>query len=188
MYAIVEIAGQQFKVEEGRKIYVHRLDAESGKNLEFDRVLLIEDGDKIVVGEPTVKDFIVSGKVIEHVRGDKVIVFKKKKKKGYQVKNGHRQNFTQVEITGIGDRKILAKKVTETVAAKEPEPVVTAEIVEPVVEKPVAKKKSTARKQTIKEEVAEPEAVKKTPAVKKTTKKPAAKKSTKTKGVKNPDE
>ncbi len=188
MYAIVEIAGQQFKVEEGRKIFVHRLDAETGKSLEFERVLLVEDGDKIVVGEPTVKDFIVAGKVLEHVRGDKVIVFKKKKKKGYQVKNGHRQNFTQIEITGIGDRKTIVAKIAETVAVNEPEPVVTAEVSEPVTEKPVVKKKTTTRKQTVKEEVKKPEEVKKAPAAKKTVKKPATKKSSKTKGKDNPEE
>ncbi|MGB8490760.1 MAG: 50S ribosomal protein L21, partial [Bacteroidales bacterium] len=94
MYAIVEIAGQQFKVEEGKKIFVHRLDNEQGENLEFDRVLLVEDNETILVGEPTIADYIVEGKVLEHVRGDKLIVFKKKRKKGYRVKNGHRQNFT----------------------------------------------------------------------------------------------
>jgi large subunit ribosomal protein L21 len=188
MYAIVEIAGQQFKVEEGRKIFVHRLDAESGKSLEFERVLLVEDGENIVVGEPTIKDFIVSGKVVEHVRGDKVIVFKKKKKKGYQVRNGHRQNFTQIEITGIGDRKTIASKIAEKVTVNEPEQVVTAEVAEPVAEKPVVKKKTTTRKQTAKEEVKEPEEVKKAPAAKKAVKKQAVKKSSKTKGKDNPEE
>ena len=95
MYAIVEIAGQQFKVEEGKKIFVHRLETEKDTILEFDRVLLVEDNDKILVGEPTIENFIVEGKVLDHVRGDKVIVFKKKKKKGYRVKNGHRQNFSR---------------------------------------------------------------------------------------------
>ncbi len=95
MYAIVEIAGQQFKVEEGKNIFVHHLEAEEGKVIEFEKVLLVEDSDKILVGEPTVKDFVVEGKVLDQVRGDKVIVFKKKRKKGYRIKNGHRQNFTQ---------------------------------------------------------------------------------------------
>ena len=98
MYAIVEIAGQQFKVEAGKKIFVHRLEAEEGKKVEFDQVLLIEEDGKITIGEPTINDAVVEGMVLDHMRGDKVIVFKKKRKKGYRIKNGHRQNFTQVEI------------------------------------------------------------------------------------------
>ena len=90
MYAIVEIAGQQFKVEEGKKIFVHRLDVEEGNKIEFDQVLLIEDEGKITIGEPVIKDAVVEGKVLDNVRGDKVIVFKKKRKKGYRVRNGHR--------------------------------------------------------------------------------------------------
>ena len=104
MYAIVEIAGQQFKVEEGKKIFVHRLEVEEGQEIEFDKVLLIEDEGKITVGEPTIKDAVVEGKILDHVRGDKVIVFKKKRRKGYRVKNGHRQNFTQVEIVSINEK------------------------------------------------------------------------------------
>jgi large subunit ribosomal protein L21 len=104
MYAIVEIAGQQFKVEEGRKIFVHRLEAEEGKQLEFDKVLLIEDEGKITIGEPTIKDAFVEGRVLDHMRGDKVIVFKKKRKKGYRIKNGHRQNFSEVEIISINGK------------------------------------------------------------------------------------
>lgn len=106
MYAIVEIAGQQFKVEEGKKIFVHRLAAENGKKVEFDQVLLIEDKDKVIVGEPVIKDALVEGKVLEHLKGDKVIVFKKKRKKGYRVKNGHRQYFTQVEIVSIKEKAV----------------------------------------------------------------------------------
>jgi len=104
MYAIVEIAGQQFKVEEGKKIFVHRLKAENGSNVEFDQVLLIEDKGKVIVGEPVIKDALVEGKVLEHLKGDKVIVFKKKRRKGYRVKNGHRQYFTQVEIVSIKEK------------------------------------------------------------------------------------
>ena len=104
MYAIVEIAGQQFKVEEGKKIFVHRLEAEEGNQIEFDQVLLIEDDGKITIGEPTIKDAVVEGKILDHMRGDKVIVFKKKRKKGYRIKNGHRQNFTQVEIVSINGK------------------------------------------------------------------------------------
>ncbi len=109
MYAIVEIAGQQFKVEEGKKIFVHRLDVEDGKKIEFDHVLLLDEDGKVSVGEPTVKDASVQAKVIDKVRGDKVIVFKKKRKKGYRIKNGHRQNFTQVEIISING-KVITKE------------------------------------------------------------------------------
>jgi len=117
MYAIVEIAGQQFKVEEGKKIFVHRLKAENGKTVEFDQVLLIEDKGKVTVGEPVIKDAVVEAKVLEHLKGDKVIVFKKKRRKGYRVKNGHRQYFTQVEIVSIKEkasRKAASKKEAET--------------------------------------------------------------------------
>lgn len=116
MYAIVEIAGQQFKVEEGKKIFVHRLKAENGNKVEFDQVLLIEDNGKVTVGEPVIKDAVVEAKVLEHLKGDKVIVFKKKRRKGYRVKNGHRQYFTQVEIVSIKEkapRKSAAKKAEE---------------------------------------------------------------------------
>lgn len=144
MYAIVEIAGQQFKVEEGKKIFVHRLEVEEGKQIEFDQVLLIEDEGKITIGEPTIKDAVVEGKILDHMRGDKVIVFKKKRKKGYRVKNGHRQNFTQVEIVSINGKSTPKKaapkkeeaKVAETkkAAAKKP-----AEK-KPAAKKPAAKK------------------------------------------------
>ena len=101
MYAIVEIAGQQFKVERGNKVYVHRLEANEGANIEFDKVLLIDNAGKIQVGNPTVDGAKVAATVISHVKGDKVIVFKKKRRKGYKKKNGHRQQFTKIQITGI---------------------------------------------------------------------------------------
>jgi large subunit ribosomal protein L21 len=99
MYAIVEIAGQQFKVEEGKQIFVHRLEGNEGK-VDFDLVLLKADGDKVSVGEPTLESK-VSAKIVEHLKGDKVIVFKKKRRKGYKVKNGHRQYLTKVSIEKI---------------------------------------------------------------------------------------
>jgi large subunit ribosomal protein L21 len=101
MYAIVEIAGQQFKVQKDQKIFVHRLDAEAGKKLNFDKVLLIENDGKVSLGAPAIKDAKVSAKVEEHVKGDKVIVFRKKRRKGYKKKNGHRQCFTAITITDI---------------------------------------------------------------------------------------
>src|SRR5688500_15001564 len=101
MYAIVEIAGQQFKVSKGQKAYVNRLDAMEGSSLEFGNVLLIGNGDNITVGAPSVDGARIAAKVLAHVKGDKVLVFKKKRRKGYQKSNGHRQQFTQVLIQGI---------------------------------------------------------------------------------------
>jgi len=101
MYAIVEIAGQQFKVQKDQKIFVHRLDAEAGKKISFDKVLLVENDGKIQLGAPAIKGAKVSAKVEEHVKGDKVIVFRKNRRKGYKKKNGHRQSFTAITITDI---------------------------------------------------------------------------------------
>ncbi|OYT12263.1 MAG: 50S ribosomal protein L21 [Bacteroidetes bacterium 4572_112] len=101
MYAIVEIAGQQFKVEKGQEIFVHRLEGEEGAKLDFDKVLLIEDGKKIKVGTPNVVGAKVSTKILSHLKGDKVIIFKKKRRKGYKVKNGHRQYLTKISIESI---------------------------------------------------------------------------------------
>ena len=101
MYAIVEIAGQQFKVSKDQKVYVHRLANEEGADVSFDRVLLIDNNGAITVGAPAINGASVEAKVLKHVKGDKVIVFKKKRRKGYKVKNGHRQLFTQIVIENI---------------------------------------------------------------------------------------
>ena len=101
MYAIVDIAGQQFKVQKDQKIFVHRLEAEEGTEMSFDKVLLVDNEGKITLGAPTIENAKVNVKVLDHVRGDKVIVFKKKRRKGYKVKNGHRQQFTQIQIGEI---------------------------------------------------------------------------------------
>ena len=100
MYAIVEIAGQQFKVEKDQEIFVHRLDAEEGAKIEFSEVLLKHDNGTVTVGTPTLSS-IVSATILQHLKGDKVIVFKKKRRKGYRVKNGHRQSLTKIKIDGI---------------------------------------------------------------------------------------
>jgi len=170
MYAIVEIAGQQFKVEEGKKIFVHRLETEKDTILEFDRVLLIEGNDNILIGEPTIENFIVEGKVLDHVRGDKVIVFKKKRKKGYRVKNGHRQNFSEVEIIGIGERGTIVRKESP----KKEKVIKAAEPAEEPVAEIITREKKPAGKAAVKNEAA--------PKPKKTApKKPAAKKVSKKK-------
>lgn len=101
MYAIVEIAGQQFKVEQKKKVFVHRLAAEEGSSVEFDKVLLIENEGDVKVGLPVVEGAKITATVLEHTKGDKVLVFKKKRRKGYQKLNGHRQQFTQVLIEEI---------------------------------------------------------------------------------------
>lgn len=101
MYAIVDIAGQQFKVEANRKVFVHRLAQEEGAVVEFDKVLLLDNNGKISIGAPVVAGAKVTAKVISHLKGDKVIVFKKKRRKGYQKKNGHRQCLTQIQIESI---------------------------------------------------------------------------------------
>lgn len=101
MYAIVEIAGQQFKVEKDQKVFVHRLDAKEGDKVTFDRVLLVDNGGNITLGAPAIEGANVTAEVVQHVKGDKVIVFKKKRRKGYQKQNGHRQQFTAIKVTGI---------------------------------------------------------------------------------------
>ncbi len=101
MFAIVSIAGQQFKVEEGEILFVHRLEAEAGADVTFDQVHLVGQGDDVRIGTPVVSTASVNATVLEHLQGDKVIVFKKKRRKGYRVKKGHRQALTKLKINGI---------------------------------------------------------------------------------------
>lgn len=101
MYAIVEIAGQQFKVQKDQYVYVHQLDNKEGDKVEFTNVLLVENNGKVNVGAPAISGAKVTAKVLKHVKGDKVIVFKKKRRKGYKVRNGHRQCFSQIQIEEI---------------------------------------------------------------------------------------
>ena len=101
MYAIVDIAGQQFKVEKNQQIFVHRLEGNAGDSVNFDKVLLVDNEGKVDVGMPNVKGASISAKIVEHLKGDKVRVFKKKRRKGYAVMNGHRQYLTKIEIQDI---------------------------------------------------------------------------------------
>ena len=101
MFAIVEIAGQQFKVAKDQKVFVHRLATEEGKKVSFDNVLMLSDGNKVTVGAPAIDGAQVGAKVIKHLKGDKVIVFKKKRRKGYRKLNGHRQNLSHIQIQEI---------------------------------------------------------------------------------------
>ena len=101
MYAIVEIAGQQFKVAKDQKLFVHRLQDKEGSKVSFDKVFLLDDGKKVTVGAPAISGAAVEAKVVGHLKGDKVIVFKKKRRKGYRVKNGHRQALTELMVEKI---------------------------------------------------------------------------------------
>jgi large subunit ribosomal protein L21 len=138
MYAIVEIAGHQFKVEKDQRVFVNRLSTEEGKKVSFDNVLLIEDGNNITLGAPAIDGAQVSAKVLKHLKGDKVIVFKKKRRKGYRVKNGHRQSLTEIvieSITASGAKKAAPKKET-----KKAEPKVEAKAAAPKAENVASKK------------------------------------------------
>jgi large subunit ribosomal protein L21 len=146
MYAVVEIQGSQFKVTKDQKLFVNRIDAKEGSKVSFDKVLLVDDGKNVQVGKPNLSGTAVEAKIIAHLKDDKVIVFKKKRRKGYKVKNGHRQSITEIVIQGINDKKSSPKKDSssdKTTAAK----------------KKVAAKKTTTAKKKV--------AVKKTTAVKK---------------------
>ena len=151
MYAIVNIAGQQFKVERGNKVYVHRLQANEGADVEFDNVLLIDNNGKVTVGSPMIEGAKVAATVIQHLRDDKVLVFKKKRRKSYQKLNGHRQDLSQVIIQGILEKgetvkdKLEAKKPAgRPSSSKENEAVAVAEEVKPV--KKAAAKKAPAKR------------------------------------------
>jgi large subunit ribosomal protein L21 len=158
MYAIVEIAGQQFKVERGNKINVHRLEANEGDKLEFDRVLLTDSDGKISVGSPLVDGARVAATVIGHLKGDKVIVFKKKRRKGYQKWNNHRQSFTKILIQGVlGKGETLKDEIK------------------------LEKKEKAAKTEKVEAPEVEAKAEKKAPAKKAPARKAAAKKTTKKK-------
>mgnify|MGYP001126644750 FL=1 len=170
MYAIVEIAGQQFKVEEGKKIFVHRMEAAEGENVEFEKVLLIDNDGAITIGEPVIENTVVEGKVLSHPRGDKVIIFKKKRRKGYQKRSGHRQDLTQVEILSIGARGEAKKKSPAKAKAK-------AETEEKAEIK--AEAKAETKKAPVKKAAAAKEKSEKKPAEKKAPAAKSAKKSAK---------
>ena len=157
MYAIVEIAGQQFKVEKDQRYFVHQLEGKPGSKVSFDKVLLLDDNGKVSVGAPAVSGVQVTAKIEQHLKGDKVIVFKKKRRKGYKVKNGHRQRLTEISVQTIGKKaapkKVAAKKADEP-AKKE----VVAKKTTPKASKPAAKtakatttKKAAPKKTTKKE-------------------------------------
>ena len=143
MYAIVEIAGQQFKVSKDLKVYVHRLANEEGSKVSFDKVLLLDDNGSITLGAPAIEGASVEAKVLQHLKGDKVIIFKKKRRKGYKKRNGHRQYLTQILIEGIsatgGKKATPAPKKEEAPKAPKAEKVV--ETTEAAPKAPKASKK-----------------------------------------------
>ena len=174
MYAIVEIAGQQFKVEKDQQIYVHRLDIKEGSKSDFEKVLLIDNGGKITVGAPVISGAKVTAKVLSHLKGDKVIVFKKKRRKGYKVKNGHRQFLTKLEILQI-DEKTSSKKVSsDKIEKKSSDKKVSTKKTET---KKATTKKATTKKATTKKATTKKATTKKTETKKATTKKAATKKT-----------
>ena len=137
MYAIVEIAGHQFKVEKDQRVFVNRLQTEEGKKVSFDNVLLLGDGDNVTVGAPAIDGAQVSAKVLKHLKGDKVIVFKKKRRKGYRVKNGHRQSLTEIVIESIAASG--AKKAAPKKEVKKAEPKVEVKAAAPKAKKATGK-------------------------------------------------
>jgi len=118
MYAIVDIAGQQFKVEKDTKVFAHRLEGKEGSKVTFDKVLLLDDNGKVSIGAPTVSGATVSAKIVSHLKDGKVIVFKKKRRKGYQKQNGHRQSLTELLIEGISATGGAAKAEKKEAAPK----------------------------------------------------------------------
>ncbi len=147
MYEIVEIAGQQFKVEKDQQIFVHRLETKEGSKIDFDKVLLLDDSGTVNVGAPVIKGAKVTAKVLEHLKGDKVIVFKKKRRKGYKVKNGHRQYLTKLEILKIDAKAPAAKKAAPK---KEAKPAAKKAPAKKIAAKKPAAKKAPAKKTTAK--------------------------------------
>ena len=120
MNAIVKILGKQFKVAKDTKLFVNRIDAKEGSKVSFDDVLLIDNGSKVIVGNPVVKDASVEAKVLKHLKDDKVIVFKKKRRKGYRVKNGHRQSLTEIIIEKVTEKTAKAKPAKKSEESKAP--------------------------------------------------------------------
>jgi large subunit ribosomal protein L21 len=179
MYAIVEIAGQQFKVEKDQELFVHRLEEKEGSKVNFDNVLMTVDGSKIEVGAPAVKGVSVSAKIVEHLKGDKVIVFKKKRRKGYKVKNGHRQYLSKIQIESIGASKGTAKKAEPKAEKAEDKKAEAKPKAEKAAPKASTAKKAEPAKKAETAKKAEPKAEKKPAAKKPAAKKEAPKKEDK---------
>ena len=163
MYAVVKTGGKQYKVAKDDKIVVDRLEAEAGSNLVLDQVLIVANGDQVDVGAPIIKDAVVGATVLRHTRGDKIMVFRRKRRKNFRRIRGHRQDLTLLQITDIApDGKLKAAK--------------PAEAKKPAADKPAAKK-APAKKAPAKATEAKKPAAKKAPAKATEAKKPATKKA-----------
>ena len=162
MYAIVEIAGQQFKVAKDQKVYVHRLQDTEGSKVTFDKVMLVEDKGNVTIGAPAIEGAAVTAKILSHLKGDKTIVFKKKRRKGYRKKNGHRQYLSEIQVETIVASG--AKKTAKKAASKKEK----AETVAAVEVAKAPKAKATPKKKEVKAEA--------TPVAEVETKKSAPKK------------
>ena len=152
MYAIVEIAGQQFKVAQDQKVYVHRLKGEEGSKVTFDNVFLLDDNGTISIGAPAIKGAAVTAKILGHLKGDKVIVFKKKRRKGYIKKNGHRQALTEIQIESItasGAKKTAPKKAETKAEAPKAEAPKAEAVSKDISSMTVAELKALAKEQGI---------------------------------------
>lgn len=148
MYALVEIAGEQFKVEQGNEIFVNRLKGKEGDKLEFSDVLLIDDeGGKVLVGTPNVPEAKITASIIDHLKGDKVIVFKKKRRKGYKVKKGHRDYLTKIKIESINAKGVKAIASPKKETAK-PAPKKATPKAESTTQTKVPDKKAPIKKET----------------------------------------
>jgi len=163
MYAIVDIAGQQFKVEKEQEVFVHRLEGDEGSTVEFDNVLLFDNDGKVSVGTPNVKGVKITAKIVEHMKADKVIVFHKKRRKGYQKQNGHRQYMSKLLIedilTGVTKKETKAKetpKVEKKEAKANPEASGEVKAVKETKAKATPK---TATKKTTETKAEKPKAV-----------------------------
>ena len=159
MYAIVEIGGKQVKVEKDQKVFVNRLEGKEGSKVTFDNILLLDNSGKVILGTPSIKGAAVEAKILKHLKDDKVIVFKKKRRKGYKVINGHRQFLTE----------IMVEKILEKGAKLKPDDKVEVKESKPAAKRSAAKKPAVKRP-AVKRPAAKKPAVKK-PAAKKTTKK-----------------
>lgn len=170
MYAIVDIAGSQLKVEKNQKLYVNRLEGKEGDKVEFDQVLLIDNDGKVVVGAPSVEGALVSATILQHLKGDKVIVFKKKRRKGYQKQNGFRAYLTQIQIEEIAEsgakkaaKKAEPKKEAKAEVKEEAPKAETKKAAAKKEEAPKAETKKAAPKKEAKEEAPKAEAKKAAP-------------------------
>jgi large subunit ribosomal protein L21 len=165
MYAIVEIGGKQIKVEKDQKVYVNRLDAKEGSKVTFDNILLLDNAGKVVLGTPSIKGAAVEAKILKHLKDDKVIVFKKKRRKGYKVKNGHRQFLTEIVVEKILEKGTKLKLDTKAEVKESKSAVEKKSVANKAVAKKAVVKKAVAKKPAVKKAVA------KKPVTKKTTKK-----------------